>query len=102
MAPSHINLTCARAGAAAETAETNKYRKYSQLETRYEVIPVAIETLGPIGQKGMDFLDALGRKIAARTNEPRSAAYLRQRISIAVQRGNSASVQGTHKHLAPN
>ena len=102
LAPSHITQTSAMAGAAAEIAETNKNRKYVQLEPRYEVVPIAIETLGPMGKKGQEFLDALGRKIATRTNEPRAASFLRQRLSIAIQRGNSAAIQGTHKHLAPN
>jgi len=102
LAPSHVNQTSAKAGAAAEIAEVNKLRKYSALDSRYEVIPIAVETLGPIGQRGYEFLESLGRKIAERTQEPRASSFLRQRISVAIQRGNSASVQGTHKHLAPN
>ena len=57
--------------------------------------PVAIETLGAIGPKSMVFLRELGRRIRAVTDEPKSADYLLQRISVAVQRGNSIAVQGS-------
>lgn len=40
----------------------------------------------------MDF--EIGRRIAAATCEPRSTTFLRQRISVAVQRENVYCVQG--------
>ena len=42
----------------------------------------------------MLFLRDLGRRIALESGEPRSTDYLLQRLSVAVQRGNAASVQG--------
>ena len=56
--------------------------------------PVAIETLGAIGPRSMLFLRDLGRRIALESGEPRSTDYLLQRLSVAVQRGNAASVRG--------
>ena len=61
----------------------------------YTFTPVAIETLGAIGPKSMVFLRELGRRIRAVTDEPKSADYLLQLISVAVQRGNSIAVQGS-------
>jgi len=40
------------------------------------------------------FLRELGHRIATKTGEPKSTDYLLQRISVAVQKGNSASVLG--------
>ena len=39
--------------------------------------------------------EELGCRIRAVTDEPKSADYLLQRISVAVQRGNSIAVQGS-------
>lgn len=41
------------------------------------------------------FIDELGKQITQRTNEKRSTVYLKQRISIDIQRGNAISVLGT-------
>ena len=58
-------------------------------------IPVAVETFGSWGQIGLKFIKDLGTRIADRTGEKRSTAFLFQSISMAVQRGNAASVLGT-------
>ena len=42
----------------------------------------------------MRFLKELGRKIAAVTQEPRAGYYLRQRLSVAIVRGNATAVLG--------
>ena len=55
--------------------------------------------MGSWGQRGMQFINEIGRKIAEATDEPRSTIFLRQRIMIAIQRGNASAVLGTHKHL---
>ena len=41
----------------------------------------------------------MGKKICDLTGEKRSTSYLFQSISIAIQRGNAASVMGTIKSL---
>jgi len=92
LAPSHINQTSARAGAAADTTETNKRAKYASFAEQYEVIPVAVETMGLWGEQAFQFVQALGVRIAITTGDPRSAGFLRQRIAIAIQRGNAAAV----------
>lgn len=43
----------------------------------------------------MAFLKDLGRRLTRVTGEQKSTAYLLQRLSVAVQRGNTASVLGT-------
>ena len=37
----------------------------------------------------------LGKKLMDRTGDKRSHKFLRQRISVALQRGNACSIQGT-------
>jgi hypothetical protein len=51
--------------------------------------------LGPWGDDAKKIINEIGQKIQKITNESRSTSYLSQRISIAVQRGNAASVLGT-------
>ena len=82
------------AGRVAESAEDRKAEKYRGLPASHSFTPVAIETLGAIGPRSMLFLRDLGRRIALESGEPRSTDYLLQRLSVAVQRGNAASVQG--------
>ena len=59
---------------------------------------IGIETLGSWGQEGIKLVKAIGRKIAEVTGEKRSSAFLFQRISMAIQRGNASCVLGTVPH----
>ena len=81
------------AGAVAEEAERRKKAKYNHRESSYCFIPVAvyIETLGVFGPEARGMVKDLGRRIAHATLEPLSTRYLRQRISVAVQRGNAVA-----------
>src|SRR6202042_1467007 len=56
--------------------------------------PVAIETMGVFGQEGLNFIHQVGRRIKHSTGESRATSYLIQRISLAIQRGNAASILG--------
>ena len=95
LAQSYIPRTSIEAGAAAATSETKKITKYSLLSDRHEFVPVAIETLGSWGERGLAFINELGKRIAAVSGDNRSTAFLKQRMSLAVQRGNAAAVHGT-------
>ena len=57
--------------------------------------PVAIETTGVFGQRTTEFLKELGHRLRQVSGEANSYAYLTQRLSVAVQRGNAASMSGT-------
>ena len=54
-----------------------------------------METLGTLGEEAETFFRDIGRRIAVVAGEPRSTQFLFQRLSIAIQRGNAASVVGT-------
>ena len=56
---------------------------------------MAVETCGAFGPLSMQFNRELGHRLKLVTNEPRSLQFLIQRISVAIQRGNAASILGT-------
>ena len=51
--------------------------------------------MGAWGPSGLKFIGEIGKKIADNTGEKRSSSYLFQSISMAVQRGNVASIRGS-------
>ena len=48
----------------------------------------------------MDILDRIGKRIKEHTGDSRAMDFLRQKISIAIQRGNAVSVLGTVEQMA--
>ena len=99
---SHIQASSEQAGSAASVAETNKTIKYSDIIAGVDFVPFAIETSGVWGEKAMDLVRDIGRRIAAVTHESRSTTFLRQRLSVAVQRGNAFCVLGTFRAVDYN
>ena len=57
--------------------------------------PIAIETMGAIGPESMALLNDLGGQMILESGELRSTDLLFQRLFVAVQRGNCASVLRT-------
>lgn len=94
-AQSHIQATSLNAGAAADQAQILKRRKYSTLLKDYEFAALAVETLGPWSADTKTFIKALSSRLVDASGDPRAGVYLSQRIALAVQRGNAASVLGT-------
>ena len=60
-----------------------------------------VETSGVMGTTTRKFVAELGRRITGVTGDKRETAWLRQRIAIAIARGNSAVVMATGNHHAP-
>jgi len=58
-------------------------------------VPVAIETSGACGKQAIGLIKEIGRRIAAITYDNQATSFLRQRLSIAIQRGNATCVLGT-------
>ena len=77
----------------------NKRTKYAALDHGYEFTAVAVETMGTWGPEAMAISSALGARLQQVSGDKRSTAFLRQRMSLAVQRGNAAAIRGT---LAPS
>jgi len=97
LAPSYLARTSVVAGAAAARAEQLKRNKYSNLANSADIqfVPIAIESLGPWGVEATDLITQIGSRLARHTGDPRALPFLKQRIGLAVQRGNAASVSGT-------
>ncbi|SRR6266536_1995094 len=91
-AASHLAHTSERAGTAAEVAELAKRAKYCDLLSSVDFIPIALDTSGVWGKEGLKLMLEIGRRTAEMKNDPRSTAFLLQRISIALQRGNAECV----------
>ena len=95
LAPSYLPASATRAGAAAGIAEDRKIQKYSALLDTHIFVPVAIETLGPINDKGLEFIADLGRHLTQATGEPRESSFFFQRLSITIQRFNAVAFNGS-------
>jgi len=54
--------------------------------------PVAIETLGPLNASALNFLSEVGRRLTSLSGDPRETSFLFQRLSILIQRFNSALI----------
>ena len=102
LAPSHVRQSARQAGSAAVSAEGVKCAKYAPLAVAHHFVPVAIETLGSMGPAGLKFIEELGKRISAVTGDPRETAFLKQRLSLAVQRGNAVSILGTFLSESPS
>ena len=100
LAPSHVAQSASFAGSAAASAEQSKRAKYAELtaSNAYIFAPVAVETLGTWGESAADLCRDIGSRLAALSGDPRSHQFLVQRLALAVQRGNAASVAGTQPH----
>jgi hypothetical protein len=98
LAPSHIQATAASAGAAATSSEALKTAKYADLSATHTFVPLAFETLGSWGEHARHFVAELGRRTSAVTGDIRETAFLKQRISVAIQRGNALACSGTLGH----
>jgi hypothetical protein len=56
---------------------------------------LAFETLGPWCKEAIDFINVIGNRLIAESGDPKSKKFLFERISLAIQRGNAASIRGT-------
>ena len=95
LAQSNVIATSNEPGQATEKAEKDKAAHYQELCSSYIVMPVAMETMGAWGQQGLKFVKEIGERIATATGDKRATFFLFQAISMAVQRGNVASIAGS-------
>ena len=77
---------------AATKAEVAKCQKYHDLQSNYHLQPVAIETTGVYGKSTALFLSGLVKKLVDVSGDPRECQLLHQHLSLAVARGNAASI----------
>ena len=94
LAVSYRSRATCGAGRVAALAEEKKSDKFSHLSSQYHFVTVAIETFGAMGPAAASLIKELGSRGSHETGEEKFALYLYQRLSMAVQRGNAASVIG--------
>lgn len=94
-ASSHLPGSTRMAGAAANNAEEGKVSKYREIANDYIFLPFAVETMGPWGGEARRFVADIKPLLRNATGDPRSCYFFIQRISLAIQRGNAASILGT-------
>jgi hypothetical protein len=99
LAVSYLPLTSVTAGGAAESAASRKEDKYAELTTNHIFIPIALESLGPVGSQATLFLKDLGRRLTLVTGDVRETAFLFQRVSVAIQRFNAVCVTSCFKDI---
>ena len=94
LADSYLASTSMTAAAAAQLAATRKETRYVDLSTTHHFVPLAFESMGPIGSKATIFLKELGRRLTLATDNTLETAHLFQRLSVALQRFNAVCVLG--------
>ena len=97
-AASYVRASSTLAGSAASAAELNKNAKYADIIAGVDFVPFVIETSGVWGEQALVLVTEVGRRMAEVNKEPRSTTFLRQRLSVAVQRGNAVCILGTLRH----
>ena len=79
-------------GWGAERAETVKTSKYSGLTDRFIFQPFAVETTGVMGPSTRMAVKDLGQRLMEASGEKLEGLWLKQRIGLAVARGNALSI----------
>ncbi|XP_031348412.1 uncharacterized protein LOC116174613 [Photinus pyralis] len=93
---SYIHQTSITAGSASEIQAKKKHEKYSDLKSNnFFIVALAFETFGPCSSETTSFLMCIGQNLIAESGDSRAKSFLFQRISLAIQRGNAASIRGT-------
>ena len=88
----HVMNCAVKPVAVAQAAEQRKRHRYAVFSTRYRFEPLAVEMTGVLGPVFRKILQELGRRITAETEDTREICWLRQRVSLAVVRGNAAAI----------
>jgi hypothetical protein len=96
LADSYVLKTSEVSGFAAEMACKRKHNKYrSIISSNYIFKGLSFETLGPWCKETIDFINVIGDRLIAESGDSKSKKFLFERISLAIQRGNAASIRGT-------
>jgi len=72
-----------------------KHVKFAGIATTHAFLPVAVESMGPLGHEASEFLTDLGRRLSLITDDVRETSHLFQRISVLIQRYNAVAFHGS-------
>ena len=87
-APSYATISSVSAGLVAKQSSTRKLAKYSELVISHILMPIAMESSGPICAEALTFFSELRRRISVVIGDMRETTFFFQRLSIAIQRFN--------------
>jgi len=87
---SYVDRAATDSGTVADTAASRKTQISTLCRQRTCLNPAAVENLGTFSTSTLDLLVQLGRRISLQSGDVRESSYLFQRISVAIQRFNSA------------
>jgi len=73
----------------------NKIDKYSKLASTHIFYPFTIETTGTWHEMAIELAQEIGRHITTITEDTRETAFIFERLSMALQRGNAVSFHNT-------
>jgi hypothetical protein len=81
---------------ADEMTCKRKHSKYNSIiSSNYIFKGLAFETLGPWCKEAIDFINVIENRLIAESGDSKSKKFLFERIFLAIQRGNAASIRGT-------
>jgi hypothetical protein len=101
LADSYVLKTSEVSCFAAEMACKRKHSKYSSIiSSNYIFKGLSFETLGPWCKEAIDFINVIGKRLIAESGDSKSNKFLFERISLAIQRGNAASIRSTFPNSA--
>ena len=92
-AEGHLTAGALQAGSAAEAPEERKRHTYAEISESHLFEPIAVETTGVFGPTTLGLLKSIGKKISQESGDPREPTWLRQRVSVAILRGNATSIR---------
>ena len=76
----------------ANNKENKKQTKYASLSENYSFCPIAIDSIGAYGHSAQNFVKEVGKRMYHQTGQREATFFLRQRISITIQKGNAISL----------
>ncbi len=95
----NIKSTSKKAGAVqravANMAIQRKENLYSSIIVNHHFVTFSVETMGCFSESTKLFVNQLGKILNSTSGDNKSKSYFVQRKSLAIQRGNVASIIGT-------
>jgi hypothetical protein len=95
LAATHLDGCSRKSGSAALSAEKLKHGKYCTIKENHNFVAFSLETFGPWSPDAKELFKDISKFLLEKSGVSESPSYFQQRISIAIQRGNAASVLGT-------
>jgi hypothetical protein len=79
-------------GKVADTAEQRKLKQYEGINNFCLFQPLVFETLGSPGTLTESFLNYLGKVLINKSGDPRAASFMKQKLSVDLQKNLCSSV----------